>query len=206
MISQAVYHHYLHHLLQGDKNACINVVDQLIADAVPVDEIYVSLFHLISVATEHLATAITELIMIRCQPQLFSKQRVGRKAVICSVANEYHQVGAKMVADTFEWKGWDGYYLGANTPGKDLIRFLDVHRPDILGLSLSLYFNLPSLKNILGEVRRQHPSIPVIVGGQAFRWGGQEIIQEFNNTFLIGNIIELQKFIKSFQGNGEARH
>lgn len=115
MISQEVYFHYLHHLLKGDKNACTIVVDQLKADSVPINEIYVSLFqrslydvgeklekNLISVATEHMATALTELLMIRLQPLLFSAPRVGRKAVICSVANEYHQVDAKMVADTFE--------------------------------------------------------------------------------------------------------
>jgi methanogenic corrinoid protein MtbC1 len=117
------------------------------------------------------------------------------------VANEYHQVGAKMVADAFEWKGWDGYYLGANTPEKEMLRFLEYHQPDLVGLSLSLYFNLPSLKKALTGIRTHFPSLPVLVGGQAFRWGGSEIITEFENTYLLDDIIHLQEFINTFRDN-----
>lgn len=215
VLTQEVYYTYLHHLLNGERKACTTIVNNLTASSFPIDQIYVQLFqrslyevgelwekNRISVATEHLATALTEMLMIRLQQQLFAIARNGRKAVIASVANEYHQVGAKMVADIFEWQGWDAYYLGANTPPDELIRFLDKHRPDLLGLSLSLYFNMPLLKNTIRQIRDPFPKLPIIAGGQAFRWGGKEIIQEFERVQLIGNIMDLQNFLKNYLKNG----
>ncbi len=149
----------------------------------------------ISVATEHMATAITEKLMIRLQPQLFSTDRTGKRAVIACVANEYHQVGAKMVADIFELNGWDGYFIGANTPFAELIRFLDNKNPDVVGLSLSIYYNLPALQNTIEKIRRHLPDLPIMVGGQAFRWGGTEITEQFNHITYLSGIETLQNFI-----------
>lgn len=72
----------------------------------------------ITVATEHLATAITEYLMVLCQQELFLTPRIDKRAIIACTANEYHQIGARMVADTFEMHGWDTWFLGSNTPRK----------------------------------------------------------------------------------------
>ena len=180
----------------------------MIKTNVPVEIIYTQLFqrslyqvgeywemNKISVATEHMATAITENLMIRLQPQLFSTERTGKKAVIACVANEYHQVGAKMIADIFEMNGWDGYFIGANTPIAELIRFLESKNPDLIGLSLSIYYNLPELENTLVKIRQHFPDLPVMVGGQAFRWGGTEIIQKYSNVAYLSSAEDLRKFI-----------
>jgi methanogenic corrinoid protein MtbC1 len=45
-----------------------------------------------------------------------------------------------MIADIFELNGWDGYFLGANMPVHELIKFIDDKKPDLLDLSLSIYF------------------------------------------------------------------
>ena len=74
----------------------------------------------ISVATEHLATAISEGLLNLTYPRLFARPRLGKSAVVTCVANEYHQIGGKMVADLFELNGWRGYFLGANTPVNDV--------------------------------------------------------------------------------------
>jgi len=42
-----------------------------------------------------------------------------------------------MVADMLEMNGWDGYFIGANTPLPELIRFIESKNPDLIGLSLS---------------------------------------------------------------------
>jgi methanogenic corrinoid protein MtbC1 len=208
MINIETYDNYFSNLIKGAKNECIAILDDLVKANVPVEKIYTQLFqrslyqvgaywemNKISVATEHMATAITENLMIRLQPQLFSSDRTGKKAVIACVANEYHQVGAKMVADIFEMNGWDGYFIGANTPLAELIRFLERKNPDLTGLSLSIYYNMPELKNTVAKIRQHFPDMPVMVGGQAFRWGGQEIIREFSNITYLSDIEDLHKFI-----------
>lgn len=208
MIENETYEKYFNYLIIGAKNECIAIFNEVLRKNVPVEEIYTQLFqrslyqvgeywemNKISVATEHMATAITESLMIRLQPQLFITERTGKKAVIACVANEYHQVGAKMVADIFEMYGWDGYFIGANTPFAELIRFLESKNPDVVGLSLSIYYNLPVLKKTIANIRQHFPELPIIVGGQAFRWGGNEITQQFNNVALFSGLETLRKFI-----------
>jgi MerR family transcriptional regulator, light-induced transcriptional regulator len=211
MIEQKIYDEYYSHLIHGNKRFCSSLVDSIIKKQTSVEIIYTNLFqkalykvgedwemNRISVATEHMATAITESMMIRLQPQLFSAERTGNKAVIACVANEYHQVGAKMVADMFEMNGWDGYFIGANTPFIELIRFIESQKPDLIGLSLSIYFNIHELKNTLEQIHMHFPDTPIIVGGQAFRWGGHEIADQYNHVSIITSIPQLNQFILNF--------
>lgn len=207
-MNDSLYQNYFSHLIKGEKNRCKQIVEELSLKNTAVERIYTDLFqrslyqvgeywelNRISVATEHMATAITENMMIQLQPRLFTTERTGKKAVVACVANEYHQVGAKMIADIFEMNGWDGYFIGANTPTEELIRFLETQQPDMIALSLSLYFNLQELKNALEQIRNKFPDTPVVVGGQAFRWGGTEIIQQFNNVEYLSGIDALQELI-----------
>jgi MerR family transcriptional regulator, light-induced transcriptional regulator len=209
MIEHETYNSYFNSLIQGDKQKCAAIFDEVLDRNVPVEKIYSDLFqrslyqvgeywemNKISVATEHMANAITENLMIRLQPQLFSTERTGQKAVIACVANEHHQVGAKMVADIFEMNGWDGYFIGSNTPTTELIRFIEGKKPDLLGLSLSIYYNLPELKNTVAKIRQDFPDLPVLVGGQAFRWGGSEITEQFSNVSYLSGVETLSKYFK----------
>jgi len=100
-----------------------------------------------------------------------------------------------MVADIFEMNGWDGYFIGANTPNAELLRFIESKNPDLIGLSLSIYSNLPELKITLAKIREHFPDMPVMVGGQAFRWGGTEIIQNFSNVTYLSGVEDLHNFI-----------
>jgi MerR family transcriptional regulator, light-induced transcriptional regulator len=208
MIDQETYNQYFNSLVSGNKRGCAAVLETLVKENTPVEMIYTQLFqrslyqigeywemNKISVATEHMATAITENLMISMQPQLFSTERTGKKAVIACVANEHHQVGAKMVADIFELNGWDGYFIGANTPVDELIRFVSEKKPDVLGLSLSIFYNLPTLKSNIALIRQRLPNLPIIVGGQAFRWGGLDIIEPNSNITYLSGIEILTKFI-----------
>lgn len=119
----AVYPQYLQLLLEGNRQGCRQLVSALLAQQVPIKRLYLKLFQralyqvgdlwaqgAVSVAKEHLATAITESMLTLVYPTLFRQPRCGRKAVVACVANEYHQLGAKMVADIIETKGWDGFF------------------------------------------------------------------------------------------------
>jgi methanogenic corrinoid protein MtbC1 len=209
MIDEATYEAYFKHLIGGNKAGCLSIVESLNNQDAEVEIIYTQLFqrslyqvgdywerNLISVATEHMATAITENMMIRLHPRLFNTDRVGKKAVVACIANEYHQVGAKMIADIFEMNGWDGYFIGANTPFNELTRFIEENKPDVIGLSLSIYFNIPELASTLSAIRAKFPETNIITGGQAFRWGGFEVLEQFNNVQYIGSIKSLEEYIR----------
>ncbi len=74
-----------------------------------------------------------------------------------------------MVADIFELNGWDSHFLGANTPFDQMLAYIQDESPDLVGLSVSVYFNMPALKPDRSHsvrFRTGHPG-----GGQAFHWG-----------------------------------
>lgn len=102
-----------------------------------------------------------------------------------------------MVADTFELNGWDGHFIGANTPTKELINKIEEVDPDVIGLSLSTYFNLPQLEKMLSEISKEFSKKNIWVGGQAFRWGGNEAINKFQNTRLIDSLYKLEQMLQN---------
>lgn len=156
----------------------------------------------ISVAKEHLATAISESLLNLTYPRLFAQPRVDRAAVVTCVANEYHQIGGKMVADIFELHGWRGYFLGANTPVEDVISLIAEKRPNVVALSAASELNLGRLFGATQEIRAAFPSIPILVGGQAFRWGGREQVETISGVRYLATLDELEAWITEASGHG----
>jgi MerR family transcriptional regulator, light-induced transcriptional regulator len=206
-----LYDDFFHALLKGDRAGCSVISDHLLARNFPVKNIYEdffrnSLYHIgelweigkITVATEHLASAIIEDLLNNFYPWIISVKTSGRSVVMSCVENEYHQIGLKMASDIFEMHHWNVQFLGANTPVEDLMSFIREKKPEILALSMSLYFHLPFLENILKKVNSDFPGLPVIVGGQAFRYGGREIFSNYSNISYIPDLGHLETYIKEF--------
>lgn len=154
-------------------------------------------YNKISVATEHLASAIVEAILNELYPNVISTEKINRTAITACVENEFHQIGIKMVNDIFEMNGWKTHFLGANTPTTELISFAKTIKPDILSISVSLYFHLPILEKMIILVRNDFPKLPILVGGQAFRKGGQEILLKYENVTYKPDLNSTELFIKN---------
>ncbi len=206
------YDAYLAALLRGDRIFCVNVARQALAAGVPIKALYTDLFHAslyevgelwqtnrIPVAAEHLATAITESVMAQVAASaLFGHEPMGRSLIVSCVANEFHQVGGRMVADICEIKGWDTCFLGANTPVLDLLNRIGKLRPDVLALSIAIYFNLPALRSAIEEVRRLYPQLPIWLGGQLFHWGGQELSEQYAGVSVLSSLDHLETELERF--------
>ena len=209
MIDESVYQNYLSALLAGRRSECYDIVQKLLAAPIDIKELYEKLFqrsmyrvgelwenNRITVANEHLATSITESLLNLAYPSVFATERIGKKAVISCSANEFHQVGGKMVADILELNGWDGYFLGANTPPEDMLQYLQEVKPDLVGLSLSILPNIANLQRCIDVVKTDFPNMDLLIGGQAFRWGGTDTIKRYSGTEYIPTLVELEKQIK----------
>ncbi len=207
-ISEQVFKRYTENLIAGDRTRCAVVVDELLSAGVAIKTIYQDLIqrslyevgdcwerNLITVASEHLATAVTEGLMNRIYTHIAPPPANGRKVVIASVENELHQVGGKMVADIFEMHGWDCDYLGANVPTGELERYIEDIRPDMLGLSLSVYMHMAVLKTMLDRLTRRFPKLPIIIGGQAFRHGGRELTHSYAGVQWIASLDDLEELL-----------
>ena len=208
MITEALYQEYFTGLITGDRALCTDIVQKLLNQGIDLKTLYLELFqkslyevgslwetNKITVAREHMATALTEGLLSLVYPLLFKGGQPKQKVIISCTANEHHQLGAKIIADYFEIKGWDSHFLGANTPLDHLLSHIDEVKPDLVGLSLSVYFNMPALKKAIAAVRNAFPHIDMIVGGQAFRWGGEKIVKQYPNTVLTTSLYHLDEII-----------
>lgn len=175
---------YLDLLLSGDREEASEHIMELVDAGTPIQYIYEHIFQKvqyevgvlwqrneISVAHEHYCTAATQLIMSRLYPQIFSTQKKGYKLVACSVADELHEIGVRMVADFFEMDGWDTYYLGANMPVSHLISAIKEHKADVLAISVTLPIHIDRAERIINKVRatKQIKDLNILVGGYPFR-------------------------------------
>lgn len=209
-------HAFLNALLSGDRAAGSLIVHQQLKNNVPVQHIYEQIirealysvgelweYNKITVAEEHLATSVSEAIMNELFFNIISRKRLQKKALLGCVENEQHQVGIKMVADIFEMKGWDAVFLGANMPVNELIAYARKTPFDLIALSASIYFHLPNLINMISNIREAFPSLPLLVGGQAFRHGGKEMLEDDPYTFLLPDLFALETFIENITSNGK---
>ncbi len=211
MNEQKSFEEFYNSLLAGDRAKSSAIADELLRYGLTVKQLYEniirdSLYDIgqmwaegkISVATEHMASAIVEAILNDHYPQIISSRKNNQTMIATCVENEFHQIGIKMVADIFELNGWNAIFLGANTPTNDLIDFIKLRNPDVLALSLSLDFNIPTLGKNLNLIRTQFPDLPVLVGGQAFNHH-KDYVAPAPHVFYMKGLDDVESFAKSRQ-------
>lgn len=122
----------------------------------------------ISIAKEHLTSSIVSRINSSLYSQFISLEVTKGRAVITSIANEFHEIGARIIADSLETNGWDVDYLGANTSLEDLIDLLITKEPLLVGLSVSMSFNIDNLNYAVKKIKANLKlnNIKILVGGK----------------------------------------
>ncbi len=123
----------------------------------------------ITVAQEHLATALAQTLLARNLTQTEYAPRTEHRALFACIPGNHHILGLRMVSDAFEIGGWDVQYLGADIPFNALLSQTDQWKPDLLGLSISTLNQLPVLKFCLGKLRSElgNACPALMVGGLA---------------------------------------
>ena len=123
---------------------------------------------------EHVRSAIVRTIVECCFPFVIEKKKElnyleGGIAVVLCPPEEYHDLGASMIADFFTICGYKAIFVGSNTPYNDFKNAIDVIHPNIVAISVSNYYNLVCTKKIIEDLRKvNHNPIKIIVGGYAF--------------------------------------
>lgn len=137
----------------------------------------------ITVAQEHLATAIAQNVLAQLFATVECAPPSGKKVLFAAVPENQHALGLRMVSDAFELSGWSVHYLGASTPIDALVAHVDAWRPDVVGLSASLVQQLTTLKEAIGMLRHAFETRcpPILVGGlpinqidNIWRWTGAD--------------------------------
>ncbi len=132
---------------------------------------------------EHYATAVVRTIVEACQPLVAERagEPNGLTVVLATPAEEYHDLGVRMLADRFVLAGWSAHLLGANVPLEELARAADALMADAVVLSAYTHFHRTTLRHYVDALRETHPRLRVWVGGAAFAiehdgWSEDEIV------------------------------
>jgi len=203
---------FLENLLSGNRTVCSEITHRYLDINPSIEDLYEELFrsslyqvgklwetNKISVATEHIATAITEGLLNELYERIISQKRQHKSVVLACVENELHQVGIKMVGDIFEKNGWESFFLGAGIPTGELLRFMQQAKPNVLAISLSVYFNLPNLLKMLNAIRIDFPALPILLGGQAIGLLTPERLPE--NCRIFSDLHQLETYIEELNNS-----
>lgn len=123
----------------------------------------------ITLADEHLATALTHRVLAAIRPpQLFVQMSESDKpcALLAAVQGERHALGLRMAADLLEDGGYRIAYLGADVPTDALLQAVRTLSPALLGLSATMPESMQYLEEVVEKVRRERPGLRLILGGQ----------------------------------------
>ena len=174
---------FLAAVLEGDHRKCLNIAQESIPTGKDIEQFYLHIIQpvmyeigmlwergTISVAQEHLASAIVGRVMASTSMLEVPLNKFMAKAVITSAPNEFHEIGAWMISDILEHEGWNVRYLGANTPANDLLELLRSFQPRVLALSVTMPFNILNAKEIINTIKgdAELHRILIIVGGRPF--------------------------------------
>ena len=179
---------FLAAILGGQRQAALNIVEEALRAGNSHVDIYADVFaeslhrvgelwelNQISVAQEHMATSITQYAIAAIYPRLVPAGAHRGSMVVTGVAGELHQIGANLVADAMEAKGWAVRFLGTNLPHSSVLAAVEESSAQMLCISTTIVANLPSVVDLVGIVRSKlsERAPKIVLGGAAFRLATQ---------------------------------
>jgi len=174
---------YLAAQLEKDQPAALRVLfDEGLAVGISVQELYLEVIqpaqyeigrlwqaNLLTVAEEHIATSMSQLALSMLYPSIPRAASNGLRVLVGCVGGERHDLGARMVADFYEMAGYSVRFLGADVDADRLVAMVREDPPDLLGLSVTMTFNVESLRVTTDRARDAvGDQLSLVLGGAAF--------------------------------------
>jgi diguanylate cyclase (GGDEF)-like protein len=167
-------------LRRGDGDAAQLVIEDALGEGIAPDALHCmviepAMVHIgelwsrgtLSVADEHLATTISQRVLLR----LFAALDVGRprsreRVLLAAVEGQRHVLGLRMVADVLEGAGFDVLFLGADVPVSSLSRFVTRYEPAVAGLALGVATGGGNLAASIRVIQDAAPDCRIMLGGR----------------------------------------
>lgn len=208
-----LYKDFLKFLENEDKEKCVEyIISILDSKEIDVPTLYtkvlepsLNLFYCdvedekLCIWKEHIRTSIIKTIIEICYPYIIKEKKERGiksnqiKVLVGCPAEEFHDVGAKMIADFFTLYGFDAIYVGANTPRTEIRDAINTLKPNIIALSVTNYFNLMEAEKAISLIK-EHTDFAgkIVVGGMAFM-NNPEIYKKIGADIFVENYYDIQK-------------
>lgn len=120
------------------------------------------------VADEHLGSRTVEEVLAVLRHRAPRQPACGKRVLVACVRGNHHGIGARIVADQFEQKGWTCFAMGADLPAEDLVAAAAQYEVDLVALSSGLGLHVRATAEAVAALRQHLPDVRILVGGQPF--------------------------------------
>lgn len=122
----------------------------------------------ITVADEHQATAISQIVLSHLYPSFERGDRIGKRVLVACVDGELHDMAARIATDLLDSYGFDTTFLGASCPTSELPPKIRQVKADALALGVTMTFHIQAAREAVRFLRTQlGPDFPIVLGGEA---------------------------------------
>lgn len=203
---------YLTYILASDKQAAFDLVKDELTQGARVEDLYRgiedAMYEIgrkwyrneISIAHEHLASAITQWVLMAAFPQQIHDLPLEKKKKVISftVAGNNHDLGIKMVNDILESRGFGVTYLGANLPVTGALDFIKSESPDYILISVALPVNVPYAKDAIHKLKQEEElkETKVIAGGDCFKQY-PSLLDKLDYDYYASDLDEFMELVKT---------
>jgi methanogenic corrinoid protein MtbC1 len=215
MTAHPIFDNFISHLDNEDKEKCVGFVMSALAQKqIDIVTLYEQVLapslnnpfctegSVECIWKEHVRTSIIRTIIECCYPYVMTEKTEalgdsikGRALIVCP-QEEYHELGARMVADFFTLCGYQTTFIGANTPLKDILDAIEYVRPAYAGISVTNYYNLvmaqKTVKSIVALRTGKKLDYKIVVGGNAFK-RNPELYEEMGADYLLDTYRDIKE-------------
>lgn len=146
---------------------------------------------------EHVKTSIVRSIIENSYLKVLEERdKLGKmqkaKVLVMCPPEEYHGLGARMVADFFTIAGFETTYIGENTPLGSVESAIKLLKPVYVAISITNPYHLFSTQKIVALIRKTDPSIKILIGGNATRKDPQ-MAQKVGADLQLASVSEIMQ-------------
>lgn len=177
----ALRQNYLAELIEDDRIGAIRLIMAAHHAGTPIPELYVDVLQPVmyqvgrlweqgelTIGQEHRCGLITQGVMARLSSERQGVERHGKSIVACTVGDELHEIGVRMICDLFELNGWDSFCLGAAVPLSRVLQEVEKREADLLALSVTMPIHLECCLQVAEAARERFGTLRIAVGGHPF--------------------------------------
>lgn len=183
MRSSILLEMYMVALLGGDRKACRRIIQESVAELPSPADVYEALIwpamtrvdalyreDRINTATEHLASRINRCAADQVQAGLQQAPPHARQILVVCGEGEPEELGAQMICDLLESRGWTVFFLGGGVPNDEILTQIGLWRPDILLIYGTQPRGVPDARKLVDLIREVgvQPTMSIVVSGGVF--------------------------------------
>ena len=121
----------------------------------------------LAIATEHVASNVAQTLVKIIMDQISGSGKK-KKVMLCVPVGEEHHIGCDVLETYLTIKGFKVFNMGTSIPTESIIEFIDMKKPDVVLISITIQDNVLAGQRLAMKIREQ-TKIPILVGGYAMQ-------------------------------------